>query len=74
MTDTQRAAIAGYRKDGYGYKKISQFTGISENTIKTYCQRNGLGGTAVSALPVGNGTVCKCCGAGTEFTGYVPAG
>ena len=74
MTNEMKAAIAEFRKNGLGYKKIGQLTGVSVNTIKTYCQRNGLGGTAVSALPVGNGTVCKCCGAGTEFTGYVPAG
>ena len=37
MTNEQRAAIMEYRKNGCGYKKISQLTGISENTIKTYC-------------------------------------
>ena len=63
MSNEQRAAIAEYRKNGCGYKKISQLTGISENTIKTYCKRNGLGGTAVPAPAAEGGTACKCCGA-----------
>ena len=63
MTNEQRAAIAESRKNGCGYKKISQLTGISENTIKTYCKRNGLGGTAVPAPAAEGGTACKCCGA-----------
>lgn len=42
MTDEQRTAIAGYRRSGCGYKKISQLTGLCESTVKTYCRRNGL--------------------------------
>ena len=63
MTDDQKAIIAEYRRSGFGYKKISQLTGVSENTIKTFCRRNGLGGIAVPAHAPGNGNACKCCGA-----------
>lgn len=62
MTGEQRTAIAGYRGIGYGYKKISQLIGVSENTIKTYCKRNGLGGVAAPARSAEEGSVCKCCG------------
>lgn len=62
MTDAQRAAIAGYRRDGYGYKKISQLTGVCESTVKTYCRRNGLVGSAEEA-PLGiTEKSCLCCG------------
>ena len=63
MTDAQRTAIAEYRGKGYGYKKISQLMGISENTVKTYCRRNGLGGTAVLVKNADGESACKCCGA-----------
>ena len=66
MTNEQRAAIAEYRKNGYGYKKISQLTGICESTVKTYCQRNGLGGKAREAMPEAAQEItektCLCCG------------
>lgn len=62
MTDNQKATIAAYRKDGYGYGKISQLTGISENTIKSFCKRTGLGGIAVATRPSEDGLTCKCCG------------
>ena len=63
MTGTQKSSITEYRRKGLGYKKISQLTGVSENTIKTYCKRSGLGGVAASALSGGGGNTCKCCGA-----------
>ena len=63
MTDNQKTAITEYRRNGCGYKKISQLTGVSENTIKTFCKRNGLGGIAASAHGAGDGNACKCCGA-----------
>ena len=62
MTDAQKIAITEYRRNGCGYKKISRLTGVSENTIKTYCRRNGLTGTAVPARDAGGGSSCKCCG------------
>ena len=62
MTETQRMTIADYRKMGFGYKKIAQFTGMNENTIKSYCRRSGLGGKAVSNPPPDDSSVCMACG------------
>ena len=64
MTDEQRTLIRGYRKEGYGYKKISQLTGVCESTVKTFCRRNGLGGVmaeTVKAREIAE-KPCKCCG------------
>lgn len=44
MTNEQKAAITEYRKNGYGYKKISRLTGVCESTVKTFCRRNGMAG------------------------------
>ncbi len=59
MTDAQRAAIADYRVKGYGYKKISQLTGICENTVKSFCRRNGAG-TEAHLTP--SEKACLFCG------------
>lgn len=58
MTDEQRTAITEYRRSGYGYKKISQMTGVCESTIKTFCRRNDLSGSASTLLE----KPCLCCG------------
>jgi len=57
MTNEEKLTITKYRKSGIGYKRISQLTGISENTIKTYCKRNGLGGDSPAVH-----NICLCCG------------
>lgn len=62
MTEKQKTTITDYRKMGFGYKKISQLTGINENTIKSYCKRNDLGGKAALLHTTADTTVCKCCG------------
>lgn len=65
MTDAQKAVIAGYRRDGLGYKKISQLTGVCESTVKTYCRRNGLSGVMAETTAQPEQTtekLCLCCG------------
>ena len=57
MTNEERLTVDRYRRSGIGYKKISQLTGISENTIKSYCKRNGMGGAIA-----GNRDICPSCG------------
>lgn len=47
MTKEQKLQIARLRRDGYGYVKIAQILGISDNTVKSYCRRNHLTGKAV---------------------------
>lgn len=63
MNDTQRQKVKELRENGYGYGKIAQMLGLSVNTIKTYCRRQGLGGVAnAEALPVDELHYCLCCG------------
>lgn len=63
MNDTQRLKIKQLRGEGYSYGKIAQSLGLSENTIKTYCRRHGLGGVAVGTIPsVEMEHYCLCCG------------
>ena len=60
MTDEQRQKITNLRTAGNGYKKIGKLLGLSENTVKSFCQRRKLGGVVVkSNVAV---AVCKCCG------------
>ena len=57
MTNVQKQQIIDFRKQGYGYIKIGQMLGVSDNTISSYCRRNGLYSDTVSkSMP------CKQCG------------
>ena len=63
MNDSQRQQIRKLREEGYGYGRIAQTLDLSENTIKTYCRRHGLGGVAVNpALADEEIHHCLCCG------------
>lgn len=67
MNDTQRQQIRKLRSEGYGYTRISEVLGISRDTIKTFCRRNGLGGATKPSDPaVGDGPFCQCCGVVVE--------
>lgn len=55
MTTEEKIQIQAFRKVGMGYKQISKEMGISVNSIKSFCQRNGLGEAK-------NGPVCEQCG------------
>ena len=44
MTLFQKEQVRRMRGEGKSYSKIATCLGISENTIKSYCQRNNLGG------------------------------
>lgn len=54
MNLKDKEKIIELRIKGFGYKKIASELSISVNTVKSYCQRNGLNGT-------GNDR-CKNCG------------
>ena len=41
MTDLEKRQIEDLRKQGNGYKKIAQLTGLSLNTVKSFCRRIG---------------------------------
>lgn len=63
MNDIQRQRIKEFRASGYSYGMISQTLGISENTIKTFCRRNGLGGVAMTPKHTDDDRhFCLCCG------------
>ena len=62
MDDRQRQQIRELREEGYGYGRIAQILEISENTIKTYCRRHGLGGVATNPVSSeGKKQYCPCC-------------
>ncbi len=63
MTDTQRRQIEELREQGYGYKKIANETGISPNTVKSYCRKlDVMSGLPAYASREGNTVRCKECG------------
>ena len=63
MNDTQRQQIRQLREEGKSYAGIASLLGLSENTIKTFCKRNGLGGVmAVTGASAGNEHFCQNCG------------
>ena len=67
MNDMQRQQIKDLRAKGYGYGRISQILGISTNTIKTFCKRNGMGGVADNQTPdAAEMHFCLCCGIPVE--------
>lgn len=63
MTDREKQLIADYRTEGFSYTKISRIMDISVNSVKTYCQRHGLGGVAVHEnISVEEILTCENCG------------
>ena len=65
MTTKQKATIAHLRSLGYSYQKIATMLDLSENTIKSYCQRNGLGRLKASTsedITQSASTHCLMCG------------
>lgn len=64
MTDTQKDRIRQMKADGFGYIKIARELGLPENTVKSFCRREGLNAAADTAgLPVdGEKGICLCCG------------
>ncbi|WP_298030988.1 RNA polymerase subunit sigma-70 [uncultured Dysosmobacter sp.] len=65
MTDTQKDRIRQMKADGVGYIKIARELGLSENTVKSFCRREGLNGKALDGMSPAPGTdigICPCCG------------
>ena len=68
MTNEQREAIVALRHQGYGYIKIGQKLGISDNTVRSFCRRNGLDSDTMT-----NTVICKQCGKPIKIaTGHKP--
>lgn len=67
MTDLEKQQIYDLRLKGVGYKAIAAVLGKSRDTVRAFCQRNGLDGDSkVVALNINeqmkNGLLCFCCG------------
>lgn len=52
MTELEKQKIIKLRNGGYGYIRIAQTLGMSENTVKSFCRRNSLGGENKSAVKI----------------------
>lgn len=57
MTEKQRHEITRLRREGLGYTAVAKQLGISKDTIKSFCRRNGLSG---ELEPVQD--ICRECG------------
>ncbi len=44
MTDEQKTKIISLRREGLGYTAVAKRIGISKDTVKSFCRRNGLTG------------------------------
>lgn len=62
MTEEQKLQIMRFRNEGFGYAKVADKLGISKDTVKSFCRRNGLNGKAVQIDVVDTGSGCRECG------------
>ena len=51
MTPDEKSRLTDLRKAGRSYTEIADALGISKNTVKTFCRRNGLA-PEVESTPV----------------------
>ena len=66
MTNREKMLVAQHRRQGLGYAEIARRLSMSVNTVKSYCQRNGIkpsGKTAVQSC-----STCRQCGNTLEHT------
>ncbi len=63
MNTEQKGSIKKLREQGVSYKKVAELLSISENTVKSYCKRNGLAGfLGAKRVNVSDIRFCKYCG------------
>jgi uncharacterized Zn-finger protein len=69
MTQQQKTTIARLRGQGKSYGEIGQRTGLSPNTVKTWCRRNQAApkpeSRAVDVVEY-DPRHCRCCGAALQ--------
>lgn len=51
MTDEQKQQVIWLRREGLGYTAIAKRTGISRDTVRSFCRRNGMSGERVKGQP-----------------------
>ena len=61
MTKGEKLLIAQYRAQRMGYTAIAGTLGLPKNTVKSFCQRNGLG-KGCGELHDVQEDVCRQCG------------
>ena len=66
MTNGEKRLITQQRRQGLGHAEIARKLGVSVNTGKSFCQRNGIKPICKSA-GTGNGT-CRQCSITLEHT------
>lgn len=62
MTIEERNSIVRLRKAGQGYKTIAVTLGLSKETVKSFCQRNNMGGQRARSADSQRGIICPRCG------------
>ena len=64
MTEDQKNQIRQLRAQGLTINKIADGLGLNKDTVKTFCRRNGLNGTAIDKRPHPSGDIQTCmeCG------------
>jgi endogenous inhibitor of DNA gyrase (YacG/DUF329 family) len=62
MVRTPKEEIIRMRGEGHSYSMIAATLGISENTVKSFCRRNRLGGVAGTHADKREGRFCRQCG------------
>ena len=62
MTKGEKLMIAQYRAQGMGYTAIADVLGLPKNTVKSFCQRSGLGRDAATPSEAVPDYICRQCG------------
>jgi len=66
MTEEQKKQIIRLRKKGCGYTAVANKVGISKDTVKSFCRRNGLAGEMAERTAGSEGQpeegFCRECG------------
>jgi len=68
MNHQQKVAVLQMRTEGSSYTNIAEMLCISENTVKSYCRRNNLGGVASVPTVSVAAICCRQCGAVVKQT------
>ena len=69
MTKGEKLLIAQYRAQRMGYTAIADALGLPKNTVKSFCQRNGLGKGSREQNDAQE-EVCRQCGETIEQTAH----
>ena len=62
MTADEKKQISELRASGYGYRRIAQAVGLSENTVKSFCKRHCPEPAADAPGNMESVSTCEACG------------